>query len=114
MGVQTRNWPGMLLRKSGQEVAKVHFFGVSSSHLKFVISPSQVPETGLEPALVSQPDPKSGASTNSATQATRASAVMIPDLAQAANELSAVLSGKQSQSQQAGDQHHDQRYEADF
>ncbi len=31
-----------------------------------------VPETGLEPALVSQPDPKSGASTNSATQALRA------------------------------------------
>ena len=47
-----------------------------------------VPETGLEPALVSQPDPKSGASTNSATQATRASAPMIPDLVQAANELS--------------------------
>ena len=30
---------------------------------------NQVPETGLEPALVSQPDPKSGASTNSATPA---------------------------------------------
>lgn len=28
-----------------------------------------VPETGLEPALVAQPDPKSGASTNSATPA---------------------------------------------
>jgi len=31
--------------------------------------PCMVPETGLEPALVSQPDPKSGASTNSATPA---------------------------------------------
>ena len=30
-----------------------------------------VPETGLEPALIAQPDPKSGASTNSATQALR-------------------------------------------
>ena len=28
-----------------------------------------VPETGLEPALITQPDPKSGASTNSATPA---------------------------------------------
>lgn len=33
-----------------------------------------VPETGLEPALIAQPDPKSGASTNSATQALRAAA----------------------------------------
>ena len=28
-----------------------------------------VPKTGLEPALITQPDPKSGASTNSATSA---------------------------------------------
>jgi hypothetical protein len=38
-----------------------------------------VPETGLEPALVTQPDPKSGASTNSATQAMRVVKYMIPD-----------------------------------
>ena len=29
----------------------------------------KVPKTGLEPALITQPDPKSGASTNSATSA---------------------------------------------
>lgn len=38
-----------------------------------------VPETGLEPALVSQPDPKSGASTNSATQALRAACPTLPE-----------------------------------
>lgn len=53
----------------------------------FIVANSVVPETGLEPALVTQPDPKSGASTNSATPAKELLAAIFPLSCFPANDL---------------------------
>ena len=79
-----------------------------------------VPKTGLEPALISQPDPKSGASTNSATSAVmcrrglRFAAFGFLQSDFLFIEIYLVFRLGQSQNQPTGEKNDDEGRQADF